>query len=249
MQEPDASPVKHLADLLKRSAESSKAFKRDTVWWRGHSLAHWTLVPGVHRNGLRSNYEKNIAARFMLKAHTRHHQCPAENDYTGWLFLMQHYRLPTRLLDWTESPMVAAFFAVDDNPNGDGAIWALDPYALNANQSQKPNILIAHGSVALPIFRAPFQKKATKQSLTAAVVGREVDIRMLIQQSAFTIHGTVTPIEAISSANKFTRKFTIPATSKQLIRRQLRALGFTRHTLFPDLEHLASELAALRLPD
>jgi hypothetical protein len=186
--------------------------------------------------------------RFMLKAHTRYGQCPTERDYAGWLFLMQHYRLPTRLLDWTESAMIAAFFAVNDHPEEDGALWALNPFALNANQIRKNSILSAIGST-LPIFRAPFVEKSSEQSVTAAVAGRELDIRMLIQQSVFTIHGTVTPIEAIPGADNFTRWLLVPADSKALIRRQLRTLGVSLHTLFPDLEHLASDLALLRFPD
>jgi len=247
MPEPSGT-VKNLSELINRSAEAQKAFKRETVWWRGHSRAHWNLVPGVHRKGLQSTYEKNIVGRFMLKAHTRHHQCPTENDYPGWLFLMQHYRLPTRLLDWTESAMVAVFFAADGHPSKDGALWALDPFTLNRNQFQKDRILTPRASAASPLFHAPFQEKVTEQPVTAAVVGREVDIRMLIQQSVFTIHGAVTPIEAISGADNFTRKFIVPAASKQLIRRQLRVLGFKLHTLFPDLEHLASDLATLQFP-
>ena len=44
-----------------------------------------------------------------------------------WLSLMRHYGIPTRLLDWTHSFLVAAYFAVDDADKArDCAIWALD---------------------------------------------------------------------------------------------------------------------------
>jgi len=245
---PDPSgTVKSLAELLKRSAEASfEAFKSTEVWWRGHSRAEWPLVPGVHREDRGPKYEANISRRFLLKAHTRHSHCPPEDDLTAWLFLMQHYRLPTRLLDWTESPLIAAFFAASENETEDGAIWALDPYALNASEIKHSVVLTASGNPARGFFEAAFEQTALKESRTAAVLGREVDVRMLIQQSAFTIHGTASPIEASRNADKFLRKFIVPADSKRAIAQQLSSLGIKLHTLFPDLEHLAQELATYR---
>jgi hypothetical protein len=66
---------------------------------------------------------------------------------------------------------------------------------------------------------------------------------MLIQQSVFTIHGNTTPLEDLPDANVFLRKYIIPAQSKPTILRQLAAVGFGPHTLFPDLEYLARYLA------
>ncbi len=53
-----------------------------------------------------------------------------------WISLAQHYRVPTRLLDWSENPLVALYFAVevDEDSNGaqvDGRVWALNPLQLN----------------------------------------------------------------------------------------------------------------------
>jgi FRG domain-containing protein len=126
--------VNNLGELITHSGALLSEFKSHEVWWRGHSRADWLLTPGVHREGRDVDYERNISAKFFMKAHTRHARCPPEGDWAGWLFLMQHYRLPTRLLDWTESSLIAAFFAATDHLEQDGVLWALDPLALNERQ-------------------------------------------------------------------------------------------------------------------
>jgi hypothetical protein len=64
---------------------------------------------------------------FKERAKVVLHNTPQENDLLGWLTLMQHYGAPTRLTDWTTSPFVACYFALDriNDDAKDAAIWML----------------------------------------------------------------------------------------------------------------------------
>ena len=105
------------------------------AWYRGHADAKWKLVPGYHRSR-REISETTLLARFKQSAAMLAELQP--RDDFDWLFLMQHYGVPTRLLDWSESPLVALYFAVQDAGNCvelDGALWRLDPTELNKHAS------------------------------------------------------------------------------------------------------------------
>jgi hypothetical protein len=116
-----------------------------TRWWfRGQRNAKWPLLPSVKR-GYSKQQEQYLTNLFYARARTRYTRCPNDDDYGGWLTLMQHYGLPTRLLDWSHSPLVAAYFAAkyafdlgNAGDPSDAAVWALEPHRMNQSQGYPP---------------------------------------------------------------------------------------------------------------
>lgn len=182
----------------------------------------------------------------MLGAHTRYAKCPPVSDESlaDWLCLMQHYGLPTRLLDWTASPLVAAFFAVayEEHP-GDGVIWQLDPAALNRLDFSKDLLFLLHGTDVRGLLLSAFNFTFPSSDKAAAVLGSEIDLRMTVQQGSFTIHGNKAPLESHTESASFLVKFVIPEKAKTQFARELRLSAIRRSALFPDLGNLATELS------
>jgi hypothetical protein len=83
--------------------------------------------------------EEDLEQQFQRRAHLYVPQIPSELPHLEWMALMRHYGAPARLLDFTRSPYVAAFFACQglpspssQNPDGFSAIWAIDAGQLNS---------------------------------------------------------------------------------------------------------------------
>lgn len=211
------------------------------LWWRGQAKASWPLLPGIHRTGLPDS-EKSLTARFVQKVPARYPDHPQFNDFPGWLFLLQHFRFPTRLLDWTESPLIACHFAVTECAEDDGAIWVLDPLPLNANQFGKAGILSEFSQEVAPLFAAALKEQATDVPKVAGLTSTERNIRMLVQMSRFTIHGLKEPLESQTWANEILVKIVIPMRTKPQMAAFLLSIGVRLANLFPDLEHLAKDI-------
>lgn len=100
--------------------------------FRGHSDAEWPLYSSLSR--YLKDYkihpqawavqEERIGRIFRRKAHLFLDHVPHDQDAFQWLALMQHHGAPTRLLDFTWSPFVAAFFALE-RATKDAAVWAV----------------------------------------------------------------------------------------------------------------------------
>ncbi|MGO9246664.1 MAG: FRG domain-containing protein [Verrucomicrobiia bacterium] len=116
--------VASLIQVLRQQAKAGEC-----VWFRGQGKKSWPLTPRLARKAAHARAETLFFKRFVQNATSHLHDRP-QSEWE-WLFLMQHYRVPTRLLDWTESPLVALYFAVVDSPKQDGAVWCLLPTELN----------------------------------------------------------------------------------------------------------------------
>lgn len=226
-------------------------FSNVKLWWRGQADADWKLTPGIFRRGNETN-ESDIISLFRMKAKSRYLNCPNNDSPYPWLFLMQHYRLPTRLLDWTESPLVALYFAVENenNFNKDAIVWGLQPYMLNLAQANKKIVLSPGNLELLSLFTEAVNKNERNPDLRILAVNTEqIDIRHLIQQSEFTVHGTPHPINDLNESERFLGKIVIPASKKRELQYMLGIFGITRSYLFPDLENLSVELSSLNFQD
>jgi hypothetical protein len=240
--------IDSLWTLLTVVAESAK--ETGTLsWWRGHADASWKLVPGAFRNGRTFHSERNMVARFRAKAPIRRQSCPDQNDLPSWLALMQHYRLPTRLLDWTELPLVATFFAACELPEVDGVLWRLNPYVLNVpvlggRQLQGPT-----GAQGRNFVNQAFASNAVSECKALALTPWESDLRMLLQGSTFTIHDGPTPLQEHPTAPSSLMSFSVPAKAKKGLLEHLALLGIRRSNLFPDLDNLAGDIAAMEFEE
>ena len=229
----------------------SKFGSTPDFWWRGHSLFEWDLLPKVYRLG-RDADEHNYALTFTRYAPSRYERCPAEKRWAAWLFLMQHYGVPTRLLDWTKSALVGLYFAVADpqHDGGPGALWGLQPTILNRFHVSIDGLIPVEDARVEKLARDAFDHKFQKNSKEiVAVPTQQRDVRHLVQESMFTIHGSKQPLNRFDTSKEYLVCWEIPSSSKRRLRCTLDRMGMNLTNLFPDLENLARHVSSLSFSD
>lgn len=167
---------------------------------------------------------------------------------------MQQYGLPTRLLDWSSSPLIAAFFATQaaarhstGTSSDDACVWALAPEQFNEAQGYEP-LLYPLNAGQLHDLLKPALKGEDKHEKIIAARAIEMDPRMQVQQGAFTVHASEVPLNRLPGCDGWLRQFVIPAKAAPTIAWELEVVGFRLGDLFPDLGNLPAELRAKQLP-
>jgi FRG domain-containing protein len=233
--------IKSVAELLEALKQNNIL---DPVWFRGNANISWKLIPSVARGKNAVDAEFTLMKRFKQNAMPFLINRPL-TDW-DWLFLMQHHGVPTRLLDWTESPLIGLYFAVFDNKHArkDGALWCLLPKVLNQHANYTPGHVRELPFFGVDIFLDNYlpakisQERTSSLNPVAAMSERE-SRRLYAQLGVFTItHRKPTPIEEIGDQNHIWR-FVIPARSKKEIHKELTFLSINKLALFPELPSVA----------
>jgi hypothetical protein len=154
-----------------------------------------------------------------------------------WVQLAQHFGLPTRLLDWSENPLVAVYFACEYKDR-DGLVFVLDPVSLNRlSDPRKPRILDADLDRELIRRYLRLGPKFVQHGRrTVAVNPVWNSERIVLQKGVFTLHG---PLESELDRRNVPGLvcIPIPAETKSNLQRELNAVGVDEMALFPELEH------------
>lgn len=228
--------------------ESLAIPKSRTLWFRGQADASWGLLPSQYRSPFSAHFEREIIRDFKQNAPTYLDSLPRTD--LGWLFLMQHYGLPTRLLDWTESYLVALFFAVEDfAARGDPAVWILRPAKLNELTIGECTVVTEVDSrledFVLPAPRARLRVPAAE--LPVSLRPSRESRRIVAQKGAFTLHGSNSaPLqEIVENANAVVvplLRLVVDGDCRMSILKDLVQAGVSFTSVWPELQGLCAEL-------
>lgn len=220
--------------------------KNERLWYRGQSDASWDLVPSVLRKDF-SNVESFITNDFYIKVRQILPNSPQKENYSAWLSMMQHYWLPTRLLDWSMSPLIALFFAVENKQEKDvdSCLWCLYPRSLNDKLGFGPFILPSDAYTVQQMLVRAFKDKekieAQFEDKIVACCSVQNDLRMYSQQSAFTVHNTDRKLVDICD-DEMLCKFIIPSYARSKFLHALDIFGIHQGFIYPDMEHIAKDI-------
>ena len=218
-----------MADVIIESFEdlhhAVQEYNTNTVLFRGVEDIKFKLLPSVGRmKFIRRNPEREeqiIFEKFKQRAIPYLEFTPA-SDW-DWLALAQHHGLPTRLLDWTLNPLVAAYFAVfNESLKENGAIYVYKKIP----------------GVKTEDYLNPF-----KVQVVLKFVPRHITRRLIAQTGVFTIHPH--PREPLTLSSEIDR-IIIPKSKRTKLKRILYRYGIHQSSLFPDLDGLAKHIKWLR---
>jgi len=205
-------------------------------WFRGHAVESWALESTISRE-LNPSLALERQLRLGFENQTTFLD-PASHPLgiAKCNFLMRHHGLPTRIMDWSTSPLVALYFAVCNkkNDNENACIWVLDPSQLNRFYKEKYPLECDGENKSL------YLEDSDK---VFAIHAPYTNLRMKMQRSEFTIHTNYNSMDKDKAASVFLKeKIIINSSMKPELRNKLRSFGIDRGFLFPDLDNIAVQV-------
>lgn len=194
----------------------------ETDFFRGQSSSEYKLIPSIGRlfkegqERVLIQYERDIFEDFKRK-YSLFTDARPKND-KEFLFLAQHYGLPTRLLDWTFNPLIALFFACCSNFEKDGVVFQCYPFSRQLFNEETDDIF-------------------TFPAITL-LVPNMTDVRYKNQNGLFVLY----PKPWAEAFENVSTRYIIPSNCKRGILNKLEKMGFTRSFIMPSLDNLCKDI-------
>lgn len=233
----------------------------EAYYFRGQANSTWKLEPSLNRLfpaevtvDAALNIEESGLRRFKEQAHLHlpgslipgARTEPGDQFIANWWALMQHHHAPTRLLDWSLSPFVALYFAVESHHRSDGVVYVIHQNTVASSADNhlpggkiSPEVLCSSDA---PHAILPW--KSSRQSE-----------RQVAQQGAFTFAFNLLASQEeiicqscesarVGPSNQLlNERWYIPAEKKLEFLRRLRQMNIAAHSLFPGIDGLGRSLA------
>lgn len=239
-----------LAEYLNIVLSVNKTFAchHSDMFFRGVKDDTYPLVPGVIRRGIDEGREMGLVADFMTTFRNYTNQRPktAFDCYA----LMQHYGLPTRLLDWSSSPLVALFFSLEQTNNAKTrAVWAITPSGMNEKSIRYDGIVVPNEftSTALDNYLPSYLRD--NNSVPTDPIGVSLAFtnqRVTSQKGTFTLHGfNAEPIDKYYERNGLPQIAKLILKSEEFrhaILNELHAIGMKEDDVYQDLNSLTTRI-------
>lgn len=252
--------ISSLGELIDRvtpaQPDEATGRRRDCGVYRGMADARWPLLTSLDQlGGADPPHTKGDLEEHLLRNFIRYSRPHLRTPTNEWELLVaaQHHGLPTRLLDWSYSPLVAAHFATfNQQHKNDRVIWRLDWHQLHEHFKLPKLALLLEDLQTLFEDEAGFtpwqlfRQRDGAEAFACLIEPPSLDPRIVAQAAVFTLCS-----DKRQSFDSFLRqqglegaltRFIIPAAEAGRVRDQLDLVGVDERLIFADLGGVAARM-------